>query len=117
MQGRCRTTLNVVGDSVVAAIVDTKLFGLDPALTASNWGTGTEVSLDFAPGPLRTTVDLQNFSTHTQAAAALEASDGESATAFEPSAAGELAAGDDPASARSTSINTPGGKGIVKARP
>ena len=52
---RCRTSINIFGDSVVAAIVDYRIYGLDPAvdLTEGQEGDG--------PGPLRDTVQLERM--------------------------------------------------------
>lgn len=53
---RCRTSINVLGDSVVAALVDAKIYGLDPALeTVCDGATGER------DGPLRDTVELERF--------------------------------------------------------
>jgi Na+/H+-dicarboxylate symporter len=52
---RCRTSINVLGDSVVAAMVDTKIYGLDPAVAPGSTAVGAQ------DGPLRDTVDLDRF--------------------------------------------------------
>jgi Na+/H+-dicarboxylate symporter len=56
---RCRTTINILGDSVVAAIVDTKIYGLDPAVVPD--------SAAAQGGPLRDTVDLDRFAQRSAA--------------------------------------------------
>ena len=52
---RCRTSINVLGDSVVAAMVETKIYGLDPAVAPGSTAVGAQ------DGPLRDTVDLDRF--------------------------------------------------------
>ena len=49
------------------AQIDTRVFGLDPALTARSFGGAVESS-DAPPGPLRDTVALERFATHVAAA-------------------------------------------------
>eukprot|EP01048_Picozoa_sp_COSAG05_P004794 COSAG05_NODE_271_length_12468_cov_8.607810_17_plen_131_part_00 len=56
------------------AQIDTRVFGLDPALTARSFGGAVESSddrgaaADAPPGPLRDTVALERFATHVAAA-------------------------------------------------
>ena len=64
---RCRTSINVLGDSVVAAVVDKKIYGLDPAVASESDATA-------GAGPLRDTVELERFTKQTSSQKPLDES-------------------------------------------
>jgi hypothetical protein len=93
---RCRTSINVLGDSVVAALVDAKIYGLDPAVASDD--------ADIGDGPLRDTVELQRYT--KQSAASNGSSGTEPLTA---NGGGGVVASSEAAVSNGSSSSTSGG--------